>query len=276
MVTQDERRERLARARDRGFFFDVDDAAARLCRANVAFGLAKIHWLQERLGIEPDATYISTPDSTVTRNIDRWTSGFGYGGAFEWSGRVMPLELKPNCCGMLAAGLDEAPPVDETRHTIARLSETTIPVDGVAAQWDMHRGNHFINLYRVAIPEMTSGHPYLVIMHSSGSEFRGPTSQGPGLYMNAPGEGLAAIAERMDTPFGPHRVSARRRRGRLCGRRLPWSTPSQNGVARRTSDTSSEMLPRCSSMRRIRVSMEQGGCCWDAIRRAPFMRRGCQ
>lgn len=203
VVTQDERRERLARARDRSFFFDVEDAAARLCRANVAFGLAKIHWLQERLGFEPDATYVSTPDSTVTRNIDRWTSGFGYGGAFEWSGRVMPLELKPNCCGMLAAGLHEAPPVDETRHTIARLAETTIPVDGVAAQWDMHRGNHFINLYRVADPEVTSGCPFLVVMHSSGSEFRGPTPRGPGLYMNAPGEGLAAIAEHMDTPFGP-------------------------------------------------------------------------
>jgi len=193
----------LERARQRGFFFDVDDAAARLCRENVAFGLAKIHFLQETLGMEPDATYVSTPDSTVTRNIDRWTSGFGYGGAFSWSGRVMPLELKPNCCGMLAAGLDEVPPLDSVRGIIARLAETTILVEGVGAQWDMHRGNHFINLYRVDRPEATGGHPYLVIMHSSGSEFRGPNPRGPGLYMNAPGEGLHAIAERLDTPFGP-------------------------------------------------------------------------
>jgi len=202
VATQDERLQRLERARGRGFFFDVDDAAARLCRANTAFGLAKLHWLQEQLGVEPDATYVSTPDSTVTRNIDRWTSGFGYGGAFEWSGRIMPLELKPNCCGMLAAGLDEVPSIDEVNRTIARLAETTIPVDNVAAQWDMHRGNHFINLYQVADPSVTSGHPYLIIMHSSGSEFRGPNPRGPGLYMSAEGEGLSAIAEHLETPFG--------------------------------------------------------------------------
>ncbi len=203
MSNHQESQERLERARQRCFFFDVDDAAARLCRANVAFGLAKIHWLQEKLGIEPDATYVSTPDSTVTRNIDRWTSGFGYGGVFQWSGRVMPLELKPNCCGMLAAGLEEVSSVEEVTRTVARLAETTLRVDGVAAQWDMHRGNHFINLYRVGDPSATSGHPYLVIMHSSGSEFRGPNLRGPGLYMSVAGEGLAAIAERWDTPFGP-------------------------------------------------------------------------
>lgn len=203
MSNHHESQERLDRAQQRCFFFDVDDAAARLCRANVAFGLAKIHWLQEKLGTEPDATYVSTPDSTVTRNIDRWTSGFGYGGVFEWSGRMMPLELKPNCCGMLAAGLDEVPSIEEVTRTIARLAETTLTVDGVAAQWDMHRGNHFINLYRVEDPSVTGGHPYLVIMHSSGSEFRGPNPRGPGLYMNAGGEGLAAIAERWETPFGP-------------------------------------------------------------------------
>jgi hypothetical protein len=202
-VNSSERQERLARARSRGFFFDVDDAAALLCRENVAFGLAKLHWLQELLGWDPDATYISTPDSTVTRNIDRWTSGFGYGGAFEWSGRLMPLELKPNCCGMLAAGLQEIPDLEETNRLVARLAESTLPVDGVAAHWDMHRGNHFINLYRVSDPKVTQGFPFLVVMHSSGSEFRGPNPRGPGLYMNDEGTGLAAMAERLDSPFGP-------------------------------------------------------------------------
>lgn len=203
VFSKDERRERLERADQRAFYFDVGDAAARLCRANVAFGLAKLHWLQEQLGFEPDATYVSTPDSTVTRNIDRWTSGFGYGGAFEWSGRVFPLELKPNCCGMIAAGLDDLPDFDQVERHIERLAESALPVDGIAAQWDMHRGNHFINLYRVSDPTVTGDRQYLVVMHSSGSELRGPNPRGPGLYMNTPAEGLAAIAEILDTPFGP-------------------------------------------------------------------------
>ena len=204
MIGAEERRKLRERAEQRAFFFDVDDAAARLCRANVGFGLAKMHWIQERLGVEPDASYVSTPDSTVTRNIDRWTSGFGYGGAFEWTGPFMPLELKPNCCGMLAVGLSDVPPPHEVERRIARLAETTLPVDGIAAQWDMHRGNHFINLYRTKDTTVTSGYPYVVVMHSSGSELRGPNERGPGLYLNnGNGKGLAAIAETLDTPFGP-------------------------------------------------------------------------
>ena len=110
----------LARARDRCFFLDLDDAAARLCRANMPHGIAKIHCLQEALGLPPDACYVSTPDSTVTRNLDRWASGFGYGGAVLWSGDLIPLELKPNFCGMLAAGLPAAPDVAALEAAVER------------------------------------------------------------------------------------------------------------------------------------------------------------
>ena len=199
-----ERSTLLERARERCFFLDLDDAGARLCRANMPHGIAKIHWIQERLGIEPDAYYISTPDSTVTRNVDRWASGFGYGGAIQWSGSFFPLELKPNCCGMLVAGLDELPDLDEAARAVARLSETTIEVGLVQAHWDMHRGNHFLNVYSVSDPEVTSGHPHVAIMHSSGSELRGPGPQGPGLYLvgRSSGSSLEDRIEGMHTPFG--------------------------------------------------------------------------
>ncbi|MBW2263100.1 MAG: hypothetical protein JRG91_14095 [Deltaproteobacteria bacterium] len=200
-----ERTRLLERARERCFFLDLDDAGARLCRANMPYGIAKIHWMQRQLGHEPDASYISTPDSTVTRNIDRWASGFGYGGAIEWSGEFFPLELKPNCCGMLVAGLDELPDPDEAERAIARLSETTIEVGLVQAHWDMHRGNHFLNIYAVSDPDVTSGHPYVAIMHSSGSELRGPNPHGPGLYLagRSSESSLGDRIEVMRTPFGP-------------------------------------------------------------------------
>lgn len=204
-ITEAERADLLARARSRCFFLDVDDAGARLCRANMPFGLAKIHWMQTELGVEPDACYISTPDSTVTRNRDRWRSGFGYGGAIEWGGDFVPLELKPNCCGMLVVGLDELPPEGVLEEVVGRLAETSLEVDGVAAQWDMHRGNHFLNLYEVDSPAVTGGHRFVAVMHSSGSELRGPNQRGPGLYLGGPrtGSSLAELAEAMPTPFGP-------------------------------------------------------------------------
>ena len=38
----------------------------------MAYGIAKIQFLQEKLGLNPDATFISTPDATITRNVERW------------------------------------------------------------------------------------------------------------------------------------------------------------------------------------------------------------
>lgn len=198
------RQELLERARARCFFLDLGDAAARLCRANMPYGIAKIHCLQTALGMEPDACYVSTPDSTVTRNLDRWASGFGYGGAVLWSGDLVPLELKPNFCGMLVAGLQGPPDVPTLQTRVQRLAETTLPVQSIPAHWDMHRGNHFVNLYEVSDPSVTSGCRHVAIMHSSGSELRGPNPLGPGLYLSraGPGEGLAEMASTIDTPFG--------------------------------------------------------------------------
>jgi hypothetical protein len=203
-LSDGERSRLLEQARDRCFFLDLGDAGARLCRANMPYGIAKIHWMQRQLGLEPDASYISTPDSTVTRNIDRWASGFGYGGAIEWSGDFFPLELKPNCCGMLVAGLDGLPDLAEAGRTVARLSETTVEVGLIQAHWDMHRGNHFLNVYAVSDPDATSGHAHVAIMHSSGSELRGPNPNGPGLYLvgQSGSSSLGSRIEGMRTPFG--------------------------------------------------------------------------
>lgn len=208
MISRDERAELLDHARRRCFFVDVDDAGARLCRASMPYGIAKIHWVQRELGCEPDACYFSTPDSTVTRNVERWSSGFGYGGAIDWSGDFVPLELKPNCCGMLVVGLRQMPDMSRLRRVVARLIREPLEVDGLQARWDLDKGNHFLNLYRVSNPEVTDGCPLVAIMHSSGRELRGPNPRGPGLYLNAeplPGAraGLSDLAEVIETPFGP-------------------------------------------------------------------------
>jgi hypothetical protein len=69
----------LSRAESHIFSTGLNDGGTQLCRANMKYGLAKIHWVQEQFGLKPDATFISTPDMTITRNAARWQSGFGYG-----------------------------------------------------------------------------------------------------------------------------------------------------------------------------------------------------
>ena len=50
--------DRLERARAYAFLAGVGDAGEALCGANMAFGLAKIHHVQQKLGMPPDATFV--------------------------------------------------------------------------------------------------------------------------------------------------------------------------------------------------------------------------
>ena len=89
----------MTRAADHIFSTGLRDGGTQLCRANMKYGLAKIHWVQEQLGLKPDATFISTPDMTITRNAARWKSGFGYGGKISWgdgNDELVILNVKPN------------------------------------------------------------------------------------------------------------------------------------------------------------------------------------
>ena len=72
--------DRLERAKQHIFLCGVGDVAEQLCSANMAFGLAKIHLVEERLGLTSRAFFVGAPDATVTRNRQRWAHGFGYGG----------------------------------------------------------------------------------------------------------------------------------------------------------------------------------------------------
>ena len=96
--------ELIERAKRHIFTLGLNDVASYLCRLNMKFGLAKMHYTQYKLGMEPNATFISAPDETVTRNKVRWESGIGYGGKISWGSgedKVIILDVMPNACGML-------------------------------------------------------------------------------------------------------------------------------------------------------------------------------
>src|SRR5262245_50822131 len=111
----------IERAREHVFMAGVDDSGARLCEANVPYGLAKIHHAQEVLGLPPDATFVGSPDCTITRNERRWSQGFGYGGVYQWSGELAVLDIKTNACGMLAGALEHLPPLEDVRARLLQL-----------------------------------------------------------------------------------------------------------------------------------------------------------
>jgi hypothetical protein len=195
----------LARAEAHIFAPPPLDAAGHLCLANMRYGLAKLHCLQEALGWPADAAFIATPDMTITRNANRWASGFGYGGKIIWGDgtrELIPLEVKPNCCGMLVGALEQLPDPRELLENLHRLERDQVLLDGIPVEWDFQKSNHFIDLYRVVPNSDLELPPYAFIVHGSGSELRGENPRGDGLYWDH-SAALRRKAMRVETPFGP-------------------------------------------------------------------------
>jgi hypothetical protein len=158
-----DKEELLRRADEHIFSTGLDDSGAQLGLANMRYGLAKIHWAQERLGLAPNGTFIAAPDLSVTRNRNRWRSGFGYGGKLTWGEgdqEFIVLDVKPNCCGMLVGGLDLLPSSDSVLQEAQDLKRETVFIEGMSIVWDL-RFHHTLLRWRVTRADIPGRWPVL-------------------------------------------------------------------------------------------------------------------
>jgi len=196
----------LQNAKNHCFFIGLNDSGAELCKANTVYGIAGIHYVQNQLGISPNATFISTPDMTITRNVSRWGSGFGYGGKISWGkgdDDLIILNTKPNACGMMVGGLEELPNIESLIKKLHELETSAIEVDGVKVNWDFYKSNHFIDVFRVkpVVKLDQNLPPYAFIIHGAADELRGDNESGFGIYYDKSKQ-LREMAERVETPLG--------------------------------------------------------------------------
>lgn len=199
-----EKKKLLERAKNHYFALGLGDGASYLCRENMKYGLAKIHIVQEKLGFEPNATFLSTPDETVTRNKSRWKAGFGYGGKLVWGSGKDPfiiLDAKPNTCGMLVGGIDKLPNPRQLIENITSYRKDCY-IDNINIDWDFAHSNHFIDLFEVESLKLDYNFPkYVFIVHGSAPELCRENKKGMGLYFDRSKE-LQSISQRFDTEFG--------------------------------------------------------------------------
>lgn len=197
--------QQLEQARRLIFAMGLDDSAARLCAANMAYGLAKTNHVLSQLGYPPDATFIATPDMTITRNTARWQSGFGYGGKVQWGDGDRPLlvlDVKPNGCGMLVGGLTHKPNPQDVVERLDQLKASRVSLSGLEISWDFGRGNHFIDICQVQAADTDRPlPPYAFVMHSSCPELHTESALGPGSYWDS-SPALQRQARLFDTPWG--------------------------------------------------------------------------
>lgn len=159
-------------AEDRIFSLGPRDLASALSYENMRYGLGKMIYALD----DDDVCCVFGPDATITRNVGRWQSGFGYGAVIKWpdNGIIFP-ELRPNACGMLLAKIDELPSQDELAESIARVESSELYLDETKIKPDFGKGNHFLEFYKVmgVSPDIEDRMPQdanYVIIHGSASE----------------------------------------------------------------------------------------------------------
>ncbi|MGD8244655.1 MAG: hypothetical protein PVI63_05625, partial [Anaerolineae bacterium] len=109
------------------------------------------------------------------------------------------------CCGMLVGGLDRLPDRDTVLQRTHTLRSVELSINGIPVKWDFGKSNHFITLFRTTALSEVDLLPYAFVIHGSGSELRGETVWGDGLYWDE-SEALRREAEVLETPFGPLHV----------------------------------------------------------------------
>jgi len=179
-------RELLKRAESFIFSTGINDGAAKLCKANMKYGLAMFQLIQEKYGFEPNATFISSPDETVSRNTYRWNSGLGYGGKIIWGNgddKLVFLNVKPNCCGILVGGLEELPEVYDIIKRIDEIKGSELFYNNIPLNWDYDVSNHFINCYETKNLSDIELPPYMFFIHGAAPEYR-DEKYGIGLYID--------------------------------------------------------------------------------------------
>ncbi len=176
----------LKRAKEYIFSTGLNDGASKLCKANMKYGLAQFHLIQEKYGFKPKATFISSPDETISRNNFRWNSGLGYGGRLNWgdgNDKIIFLNVKPNCCGILVGGLEEIPDPYDLIKKIDKVKSLELYDNEVLINWDYGVSNHFINCFETKILSDIDFPPYMFMIHGSAPEFR-DDKYGMGLYID--------------------------------------------------------------------------------------------
>jgi len=183
-------------ANERIFSLGLRDLASAMSYKNMRYGLSKIIYALDSLNVH----CVFGPDSTITRNIGRWMSGFGYGAMIRWpdNGMIFP-EIRPNACGMLVVKLDEIPSEKDLITKVSEVEGLELILDGIQLKPDFGKGNHFFEFYKVVgvSPDVEGTLPEdagYAILHSSAPERKND------MY------GAINGADMVDTPYGPFAV----------------------------------------------------------------------
>lgn len=171
----------LKQAQNNIYSFGTGDASEVVSQLNIRFGMGKIMHALNKENVATDrVSCVFTPDGGITRNKERWQSGFSYGCYLRWpsleeSGKLFAFpQIKPNACGMLVAEIDDVPPVKTLCDKLHTIEKKGFSIKSSSLKLNVGVSNHFIEVCKATesrSPKVKND-GYFAIIHTSPSEFK--------------------------------------------------------------------------------------------------------
>jgi len=176
----------------------VGDTSSKVSILNTKRGLAKIKHALKKLGVDKPPIAVFGPDAGITRNYERWKSGFGYGCVIRWPDPNFAFpQIKPNACGMLITLLKEPISEDKLLERIKKVRKNPPQIGSNKLNWDIGSSNHFIEILEVdkcKSSQLERGDT-VALLHTSPSEMKD-------IMYNFERWGSKDHGGWIDTPFG--------------------------------------------------------------------------
>lgn len=161
--------------------FGLKDASDVLAQLNLRYGLGKIITALENRNIDTDNLIaVTTPDSGITRNKERWQAGFSYGCLIRWPSEeetdialAFP-QIKPNACGMIVAKIENVPDATDLCDKLSSLDKDGVRIQNSKLKLNVGVSNHFIEVCRVEEShgsQLNKG-DIVAVIHTSPSELK--------------------------------------------------------------------------------------------------------
>ncbi len=176
------------------FSLGMGDPAEEVGRINAILYIAKMHYIQEKLGYRPRGMFIGAPDFTFQTSPHKFYASVPEGGKIIWgdgSYDLIPGEMEFDFCGMLVGAVKNDPDLEGILDTLHKMKEKNLEIDGrKIGLRNFSPGSHFLNLYEVE-NQVLDLPKVVAVLHTSSDKMRDPLTNF-----------VRERAEEMQTPFG--------------------------------------------------------------------------
>jgi len=168
--------ERMRYAEKYLFSLGMGDPAEEVGRINATLYIAKIHYIQEKLGYRPRAMFIGAPDFTFQTSHHKFYASVPEGGKVIWGDGTydfIPEEIEFDFCGTLTGAVGGKPSLEEILDVLHGMNGKSLEIDGRKIEMkNFSPGSHFLNLYEVLDYEAQDLPRVVAILHTSSNEMR--------------------------------------------------------------------------------------------------------